>query len=161
MNSREIIIIGLMLVLASCSNAKNRLNLTKRAPDEFSVISNPPLHIPPNFDLNNPNKPAQTTHEADVSKLTMSEKKFLQSLGASTSNVEYESDVEEDNKQGSIRKFFSKMKGKPANLVVDHVKEKERIEENKLKGKPINTGEIATKKVGGASTIDRILGNAE
>jgi hypothetical protein len=42
------------LVLASCSNVQDSLGLTRKPPDEFTVITKAPLIIPPNFTLRPP-----------------------------------------------------------------------------------------------------------
>lgn len=45
--------IALLLLLAACSggNVKEMLGIDSRAPDEFRVVSRPPLSVPPQFNL--------------------------------------------------------------------------------------------------------------
>ena len=43
-----------MLGLISCSNLKEKVGLTKKAPDEFTVITKAPLIMPPEFSLRPP-----------------------------------------------------------------------------------------------------------
>jgi len=46
--------VGLAAALAGCEGVKNQLGLTKRAPDEFRVVSRAPLSLPPDFSLRPP-----------------------------------------------------------------------------------------------------------
>lgn len=43
-----------LLALASCDTVKDKLGLTREAPDEFQVVSQPPLELPPDFTLTPP-----------------------------------------------------------------------------------------------------------
>jgi len=52
--SRVSIVTVLMLGLISCSNLKEKVGLTKKAPDEFTVITKAPLIMPPEFSLRPP-----------------------------------------------------------------------------------------------------------
>ena len=53
-----------LLALAACSGSdvSNTLGLNKRAPDEFVVVSRPPLVVPPEFDLEPPRPGAEAPH---------------------------------------------------------------------------------------------------
>jgi hypothetical protein len=52
---KNILLALLIPVIAGCSsNAKDTLGLRRTAPDEFKVISNPPLSMPPEFSLRPP-----------------------------------------------------------------------------------------------------------
>lgn len=42
------------IALVGCGGVRDQLGLTKKPPDEFTVISKPPLVIPPNFNLRPP-----------------------------------------------------------------------------------------------------------
>jgi len=120
------------------------------------VVSNPPLYVPPNFDLTDPNKPSAKLIKADKAGLSGSEKSFLQGLEQPDSaTVE-----EEEAPKSATRKFFSKLSNKSAAEVIDPAAEKDRIAKNKAEGKAINEGKIHTRKEGG-STIDKILGRDE
>jgi hypothetical protein len=58
------------LLLAACSgqDARETLGLTREAPDEFVVVSRPPLTVPPDFELRPPTpgvaRPAESTTSA-------------------------------------------------------------------------------------------------
>jgi hypothetical protein len=54
---RNIIFILTMLTINACSDVKNQLGLHRKSPDEFTIIQNQPLHIPPKLDsLPNPDQ---------------------------------------------------------------------------------------------------------
>lgn len=55
---RFLIIGGVALATAACSNVRDDLGLAKKAPDEFAVVRNAPLSLPPNFNLRPP-KPGE------------------------------------------------------------------------------------------------------
>lgn len=40
-----------LLALAGCAKTRDALGLTNKAPDEFAVVDNPPLSMPPDFTL--------------------------------------------------------------------------------------------------------------
>lgn len=45
---------SLVLGTSACSNLRDAFGLTKRAPDEFAVVTKPPLVVPPDFSLRPP-----------------------------------------------------------------------------------------------------------
>jgi len=153
---RNIAILVSSCLLFGCSSG-NPFSTAKRPPDEFMVVSNPPLYIPPNFDLKDPSKLEYETHEKKEA-LDSSEKKFLQQIDEAKS--QREDQIEPDDDKGVARKFFSRFKGKESSEIIDPTSEKERIKKNQEEGKPINDGTVKTKKEGG-STIDKLLGNSE
>ncbi len=53
----------LLLLLAACDNSTVRetIGLSRRAPDEFRVVSRPPLSVPPEFNLRPPARPGETS----------------------------------------------------------------------------------------------------
>ena len=56
------------LALAGCSDFKQAIGLEPTMPDEFAVESNPPLVIPPEFDLRPPTPGAPRPQEVSISK---------------------------------------------------------------------------------------------
>ena len=46
--------VAVILGLSACSGVKTKLGLTKQSPDEFKVVSQAPLSLPPNFSLRPP-----------------------------------------------------------------------------------------------------------
>jgi hypothetical protein len=52
--SRLLAISSICITAAACGGLQNDLGLSKKAPDEFSVVRNAPLSLPPNFSLRPP-----------------------------------------------------------------------------------------------------------
>lgn len=79
------------LALAACSggSVKETLGLEREAPDEFRVVSHPPLSVPPVFNLRPPagasELPAGSNAEADARKLVTGVSAASQSLDADPS----------------------------------------------------------------------------
>ncbi len=44
----------LLCLLTSCTSFKETVGLVKDQPDEYQVVSNPPLYIPPDFNVYSP-----------------------------------------------------------------------------------------------------------
>lgn len=59
---RLFLFLSALLALAACGgqNARDMLGLGKRTPDEFRVVSRPPLSVPPDFTLRPPQKQSGT-----------------------------------------------------------------------------------------------------
>jgi hypothetical protein len=166
LNKFTVIIFPLMLAACSSGDVKDTLGLRKSAPDEFNVISNPPLYIPPEFNLVSPEVVSEALGSNTVSssaQVDSSDKSFLNSLGDNQIagggikkkiDDEYVSKQQEEKRKGAIRKAVSKLSGPEDEKYVDPVLEKERIRQNLEKSKPINEGEVPIKK---SSTIDRLF----
>ncbi len=63
-----------MTFLAACSGGtvKDSLGLNRKAPDEFRVVSRPPLSVPPQFELRPPAAPGEVTRSQDADKKAQS-----------------------------------------------------------------------------------------
>lgn len=60
-------VLALPALVGGCSNAtKEALGLTKRSPDEFQVVSNAPLSMPPDYNLRPPTPGAPRPQEGTV-----------------------------------------------------------------------------------------------
>jgi PBP1b-binding outer membrane lipoprotein LpoB len=164
---KYISILLLAMFTSSCSNdLKSSLGLKKPSPDEFTVISNPPLSVPPNFTLNKPSSDAEGAINLQDIKtpshsLNKDEQDFLNRLGAKKGvtkvdrliDQEYNQSQEMNSKKGTIRKTVSRLNGDDEHYI-DPVAEKERIKKNQEEGKSINEGEIKEKS---KSTINKIF----
>jgi hypothetical protein len=52
---KNLLCIMLLLgVLSACSNFKENVGLVKNQPDEYQVVTNPDLSVPPNFNIYSP-----------------------------------------------------------------------------------------------------------
>lgn len=159
-------------LLAGCSTStREALGIKKQAPDEFKVVSNPPLSLPPQFSLRPPvrkievkeitsinGKEGRVVFEktsADISTESMyttkGENSFLSKAGASNANPNIKEILEKEanapkEKKGMLNKiafFSSKKESAEQDPIVDAMQEKERIMKNKSEGKAINDGETA------------------
>lgn len=99
--------------LAGCSDAKQTLGLTKKAPDEFKVVKRAPLAMPPEYTLRPPRAGAprpqeqSTTEEArqtvfgggtQASKAHSSsaEDSFLKQIGSTQADPDIRAKIEDD-----------------------------------------------------------------
>lgn len=46
---KKLLYIFLMLIITACNSFKEKVGLVKDQPDEYQVVSNPPLSIPPDL----------------------------------------------------------------------------------------------------------------
>lgn len=162
---------GCVLAVAACSNAKDQLGLTKKAPDEFAVVKRAPLSMPPDYALRPPapgaprpqeQRPAEQAKEAvfgqkdnaPVEGLTAGENAFLKQAGASNANpsirrvVDSETALDTDKNKPVVKKLLNLAgQGDDAKgTVVDAKKEAERIQANKAAGKPVTEGKTPSVK---------------
>jgi hypothetical protein len=62
MNITKLLITCSLITLSACSSStvKDTLGINRKAPDEFRVVSRPPLYIPPQFNLRPPSSSAES-----------------------------------------------------------------------------------------------------
>jgi hypothetical protein len=181
------LLLGVTL-LAACSGAevKENLGLTRDAPDEFRVVSRPPLSVPKEFYLVPPSLsgekssgPGGESAEQARRLVTQTKTSAVQDVSASPlrSNAEErllkragsaEADPNIRNHLGRERVKKEMREEDPGVLgrlrgaadeepVVDAGKEAERLKENKKKKKPVNAGEVPVVDPKQKSTLERIL----
>lgn len=108
------LICGAALIgLAGCSDAKQTLGLTKKAPDEFKVVKRAPLAMPPEYTLRPPRAGAtrpqeqSTTEEARQTVFgsntqerkvqnSNAEDSFLKQLGSAQADPNIRTKIEDD-----------------------------------------------------------------
>ena len=167
----NLIIIIFAIFLSSCSNIRESAGVTRKSIDEFQTIENPPLIIPPDFDLVNPDQLQQKNIE-DVEKELA--KEILFGLDETEQNTEKQlstmseilSQANAADVSNDIRKEFDQefaQEKKTDNVfqidwdneeeVLDAVKESERLRDKNFQGDevfedevPIKTEEIKVKK---------------
>ena len=80
--SRLLLLAGL-LQLAACDNkTKSMLGLAPSSPDEFNVITNQSLVIPPQFTLPNPKQSNQEDKKVSSNNLSAEDKKFINKINS-------------------------------------------------------------------------------
>jgi hypothetical protein len=86
-------LLTLMLLASGCSKkTKSFFGLSKTTPDEFAVIQNQPLTVPPMFTLQNPNLAQDSTNSKSNNNianknaaLSQEDAKFMKQVGGTVS----------------------------------------------------------------------------
>lgn len=162
----------LTIGLSACSKTQEQFDFSKKAPDEFAVVTRAPLEMPPNYTLRPPrpgvqrpqentaineakqvvfgkNDPAQKVVAHEV---TQGEAILLQKTGANNTTSNIRDIIDQETTQivkeetSTVDKILGKAGKKidaPA-TVVDPIKESERIIQNKKSGKSITDGKTPT-----------------
>jgi hypothetical protein len=162
---------SLFLALLACTSCSSDIKsaLKKPAPDEYTVISNPPLSVPPNFDLQNPDDSRSNSQQLQSSEgkpgigLDKEDKQFMQHLGAHKHKGHVKKMIDEDHahskkqmqSKGFIRKAVANLNSEGEDEFVDPVKESQRIQENQEADRAINEGEVPTRE--GRTTLQRLF----
>ena len=159
--------ISLVTFLGGCQNTKESLGIgTRDVPDEFAVIKQEPLTLPPDYSLRppQPGAPRPQTREADATakelvtgqsrpalttnpNITQGEKAFLQNAGAEKASPDIREIIDATTRQRSrdevpvAKKIFGLGNKKPPATIVDPAKERERLKTNLESDKPITQGE--------------------
>jgi hypothetical protein len=162
------------LSLSACEGAQMQFDFSKKAPDEFAVMTRAPLEMPPDYTLRPPQPGAPRPQEqsatnmareavlgpdavkqiAKDNQVSAGEAVLLQKTGAANVNPAIRSvvdretaEIAEDETPGidTLKKMVGK-DVKPPAKVVDPVAETNRIKANKAAGKPVTAGETPTKE---------------
>lgn len=160
----NLIIIVFAILLASCSKIRESAGVTRKTLDEFQIIENPPLIIPPDFNLVAPDKLQQRNID-DVEKDLAQE--ILFGLNEKEQNIEKQnstmnqilsranaSNISNDIREEIDQEFAQEIKMDGVFQidwdnevdVLDAVKESERIRNRNFEGENISDGEIPIKK---------------
>jgi len=186
MRRNSIFIIFVMTVLVTaCGSIKKDLGLARNSPDEFTVVKQAPLTIPPEYNLVPPTDKDKSVVAAD-GKSTTTEQARAAVLGSTASEVSEEKAdsvfmdklkvseakdnirklIEEDNGYIYIqnKSIVDKLLSDSENVsyenmetsTIDAAKESKRIKENLEANKPINEGEVPVIEKK-TSTLDKIF----
>ncbi|MGE0722928.1 MAG: DUF3035 domain-containing protein [Alphaproteobacteria bacterium] len=171
-NARRLTVVAaILLATAACGNVRQQLGLDKAPPDEFRVVSRPPLSIPPDYALRPPQPGAPRPQETPVVEqarqtvfraepaaargrdlpagASASESLLLQQAGADKSNpnirqvLANEGDRYEQPDRTLVDRLAFWREKEPAGIVVDPQQEAQRIRENQALGKSVTEGETA------------------
>lgn len=165
-------LIAISLGLSACDSITGVFNQPKQAPDEFQVVAQQPLSIPPNADLRPPrpgaprpqDTPAQVQARSivtggpvpppgtntQVASTSDAESAFLKKAGYGSadpdirSKVNRETRIIADNDRSFIDELIFWRKPEPQGVVVDPAKEQQRIRETQAVGEPITKGDTPT-----------------
>ena len=169
--SSLLLVTSLTIAVGACASTKEQFDFSKKAPDEFAVVTRAPLEMPPNYDLRPPRPGVQRPQEdtaIDEAKqvvfganevkqttpqnVTQGEAILLQKTGAVSANsnirdvIDQETAVLVKENTSTVDKILGKAGKKvdaPA-TIVDPTKESKRIIQNKKSGKPVTDGKTPT-----------------
>lgn len=156
---------------SGCSSLHKAMGFEKQPPDEYTVVENAPLTLPPDFGLRAPSaetgKPAQSSTQERAREvvftagnspisaadnaagggLTAGEAALLNGAGATQANpairaqIDQESAAKRNASESLINRLLYRGIKKPTDETIDAQKEAERIEKDSTAGKPITGGD--------------------
>ena len=157
--------------LSACEKTKEQFDFSKKAPDEFAVVTRAPLEMPPDYNLRPPRPGVQRPQEdtaiddakqavfgeqpveqADTKQLSEGEAILLRKTGATDTSKDIRQVIDQETAEivkdetPTIDRLLGKVGKKvdaPAS-VVDPVKETERLTVNKATGKSVTDGKTPT-----------------
>ena len=155
------IVLFCSLFIVSCSKVRESAGVNRKNIDEFAVIENPPLIIPPDFNLLPPDQLEEKNldkAESDLAKeilFGLDPETDINNSGLSTMEnilIKSNADVtnnsirdEIDEQFASEKRFISKS-WEDEIEILDAVKESERIRNKNFEGESLADGEVPTKK---------------
>jgi hypothetical protein len=190
MNYARLLAAASLAALTACSGntVRNTLGLERAPPDEYRVVSRPPLSVPPQFTVRPPDPTAQAPGQIQAStqasylitgthpdapgtpaphsegKSSSAESSFLQQVGADKSDPAVRSKLMEErltvqDKQEE-KSWWNPFASdpQPKETIVDAGKETQRIKSDTDAGKPVNEGETAVVKQRDTGVLGRIFG---
>lgn len=171
-----LLLAGACCAVSACEQAKQAIGLGKHPPDEFQVVAQAPLAMPPDFNLPTPTpgapRPqegspelvaqnallsntasgATTTAIADTTQ-SSGEQALLQTAGASTTPdpkirtiVDQEAAAETASSQSLLDRLAFWREPDPAGTIIDPQGEQQRLQQNAALGQPVTAGATPTIK---------------
>lgn len=151
-------------LIYGCSKIRDSAGVTRKSPDEFKAVENPPLIIPPDYNLQSPDQ----IEERNIDNV---EKELAQEIlfGTDQENITSANQVSTMNKilleakadkvsteiRNEINTIFAneietdsvfQVEWETEREVLDAVKESERIREQTFNDKPLSEGDVPIKK---------------
>ena len=177
---KKIFLLFPFLLLAACTGTevKETLGMERQSPDEFRVVSRPPLSLPPDFNTlpqpstgnedrigqQDASRTAQTlitgTTPATV-KASAADQQFLNKAGADKIDTSARSQLREEREAATKEKSMLESFAAPnprKDPVVDATKEAARLKQNQASGKPVTAGETPEVKGRDTGVLGRWLG---
>ena len=159
-----LIILFIQFFIYSCSGVRESAGVNRKSPDEFKVIENPPIIIPPDYNLVSPDQLKEKeidTIEKDLAEeilfglgenksseigqlSTMNE--ILTEANALNANENIREEIDEDFINEINIENNSLLEWEDEKEVLDAIKESERIRENNFDNESIIKGSIPIKK---------------
>ena len=157
------IIIIFAILLNSCSSIRESAGVTRKSIDEFQAIENPPLIIPPDFDLVAPDQLQQKNiddvekelaqeilfgldeKEQNVNKQLSTMNKILSEAKATDVSNDIREEIDQEFAQEKKTNNIFQIDWNNEEEVLDAVEESERIRDKNFKGEKISEGEVPIK----------------
>jgi len=164
-------VLGAALLVSGCDSVRDAAGMTKNPPDEFRVVSNKPLSIPPEFELRPPRREGErpdareprSDAEAAVfggdendgtiayegtEGMSRGERSFLASAGAQDASGEVRDELEDEADAANERSLSERLvfwrERSENGAVLDARAESERLRKNAALGDAPTEGESPT-----------------
>ena len=157
------IILIFAILLNSCSNIRESAGVTRKSIDEFQAIENPPLVIPPDFDLVAPDQLQQKNiddvdkelareilfgldeKEQNIDKQISTMDKILLQANATNVSNNIRKEIDQEFAQEKQTDGIFQIDWENEAEVLDAVKESERIRNKIFQGETISEGDVPVK----------------
>jgi hypothetical protein len=169
---RQVLLLSAVLAvsLSACDQIRETVGVEKKAPDEFAVVRNAPLSVPPTYDLRPPRPGARAVTQIDPRREareatfgrqvavaptqptagSAGEAALLRSLNAGNTAPDIRQKVDEESailaadNRNFVERLMFWQTPPPAGAEVDPQREQRRIQENSALGRPPQTGATPT-----------------
>tara|TARA_Y100001970_G_scaffold292839_1_gene436089 strand:- start:487 stop:1017 length:531 start_codon:yes stop_codon:yes gene_type:complete len=154
----------IFLTLNACSKIRDSAGVTRKSIDEFQVVENPPLIIPPDFNLEPPDQ-LKAKNIDDIEKelakeilfgidedeiIDQNEISTMNEILKKTNALEVDPSIREEIDEDFAKELDTKgvfqVKWENEVEILDAVKESERIRNKNFEGESLADGEVPTKK---------------
>ena len=154
----------LILNLNACSKVRESAGVTRKSIDEFKAIENPPLVVPPDFNLVPPDQLQQKNienienelaqeilfgldqKEHTIKKQTSTMNQIISKANATNISSDIRDEINQEFYQEKNTKGIYQVNWESEVEVLDAVEESERIRNKKFQNKSIADGDILIKK---------------
>ena len=167
MKIKYFIILSVVLTLNACSNVRDSAGVTRKSIDEFQVVENPPLIIPPDFNLLPPDQLEEKNIDDEEKELAQEilfglDENEIQTVTQLSTMNQILSQSDALDASSSIREEIDREFAQEIKTdgifqinweneveVLDAIKESERIRNKNFEGESIAEGDapIKTKKI--------------
>ena len=174
----------LTIAVSACnSNVRHTIGLQRQVPDAFKVVSNPPLSVPPDFNLIPPQagapsigenipaqaeasllrtaaKPTSGMSQADRALLGRAKTQEADPQITAILNAEQQNQALQEQEKNAWQRALNKLSPKASSdPTVNASKEKQRIVKNQQEGKPVTEGNVPeANKTASGGFLNRVFG---
>ena len=161
------IVLLFAILLTSCTKIRESAGVTRKSLDEFQIIENPPLIIPPDFNLSAPAQLQQKNiddiekdlaqeilfglneKEQDIKKQNSTINMILSRAKASNISNDIREEIDQEFSQEKKTDNIFQIDWENEEEVLDAVKESERLRDKNFQGEKFSEGEvpITTEKI--------------